>query len=158
MQAPEYWRGKEGVFLVILPLVLSSDTYLWETFHLRGTSDKLVYTKIHCVVGMNDLLLWKTTVFGYVCASSVYHTDAGIFRASFVLEEVSEWWLVSWQGHRGHQKWHAGQSWSAVLDCCGTSMTLGYFLVCLSADAWTGWSPTVPIQTYPVVYRYTNLY
>lgn len=90
MQAPEHWRGKEGVFLVILPLVLSSDAYLWETFHLRGTSDKLVYTKIHCVVGMNNLLLRKTTVFGYVCASSVYHTDAGIFRASFVLEEVSE--------------------------------------------------------------------
>lgn len=35
------------------------------------------------------MLLQKATFFGHVCASSVYHTGAGIFRGSFGLEEVS---------------------------------------------------------------------
>jgi len=26
------------------------------------------------------------------------------------------------------------------------------------AEAWAGGSPTVPVQTYPVVYQYTNLW
>lgn len=124
-----------------LPLVLGSDTC--GKLQLRGTSDKRVDKYTLCS-RHKWLAVQKTTVFGHMCASSVYHTDVGIFRYGFVLEEVSEWWFMSWQWHRGHQKWQAGQSWSAVVDCSGANMTLGYFWVCLSAASWTGWSPHSP--------------
>lgn len=71
--------------------------HLWET---SGTHQAKICVNKNTPCCVFNLLLEKTAVFAYVCASSVYHADVGVFWASFVvLEEVSEWWLVSWQWH-----------------------------------------------------------
>lgn len=122
MQAPHYWRGKEGTLLVILPLVLGSNAYLWETFqlgHIRQTCvDKNTLCSRH-----KWLAVAKDNCRGYACAPSVYHADVGIVRASFVLEEVSVMARVL-AGARGTSELTGRQDRAALL--CWIALELAW--------------------------------